>query len=182
MKNNQQISSISKNYAKALVETSKEANISDAIKKDLCNVLEVMKSSEDLTVVLENSSVSISKKIEILGEIFSDKISSQVLNLLKILTEKNRLTEIENIYNSYCEMLDNLSNKKNVTIISSIDLDESTKNNIVSRLEKKLNCEVISSWETDQSIIAGLVFKFGDYVIDTSLNTKLKNLSKNILR
>jgi len=180
MKERKQLSSISKNYANALIEAAQETNSTESVKMDLCNVLEVLKSSKDLIIVLENSSISAAKKIEILEEIFSEKISAQVLNLLKILTEKNRLTEFESIYLSYCNMLDDLSNKKNVTIISSIVLDENTRNNIVSRLEKKFNCEVISEWETDSNIIAGLVFKFDDYVIDTSLNTKLKNLSKNI--
>ena len=74
------------------------------------------------------------------------------------------------------------SNKKNVEIISPIELNFETKSNVLFKLEHKLNCEVVPRWTVDEDIIAGLTFKFDDYVIDTSIRNKIENLSKNISR
>ena len=57
-----------------------------------------------------------------------------------------------------------------------------TKSNILFKLERKLQCEVIPHWSIDENIIAGLQFKFDDYVIDSSVRNKIENLSKNISR
>lgn len=181
-KNNQQISTISKIYSKALIDSARESNSVDSVKNSLANVLETLNSSDDLKVVLEKSSVALSLKTNILNEIFDNKIDDKVMNLLKILVEKRRLSEFEGICSAYHQMCDEMLNKKNVEIVSSVELDETTKSKITDKLQEKLNCEIIPNWSTDNNIIAGLVFKFDDYVIDTSLNTKLKNLSKNILR
>ena len=78
--------------------------------------------------------------------------------------------------------MDNMSNKKNVEIVSSIELNFETKSNILFKLERKLQCEVIPHWSIDENIIAGLQFKFDDYVIDSSVRNKIENLSKNISR
>ena len=169
------ISTISKVYAKALFE----ADIDDAtIKTQLAEILNVIDSSEDLKIVLANSSISSNKKNEILEEIFRDKTDAHLLNLLKLLIEKNRISDLRNIYDAFI-LLDNKgSNKKNVEIVSSVELSEKTKSRILDKLSQKLKCEVVPQWQIDKSIIAGLVFKYEDYVLDTSVLAKLKQLSK----
>ncbi len=176
------ISTISKNYARALLEIASNHNLTKEIQNDMEKVIEVINTSDDLKIVLGNTSISANKKNEIIDEIFKDKINLNVLNLLKLLTDKGRFGELEGIYNSYCDMLNVLSNKKNVEIISSIGLSEGTKLRILDKLEQKLNCEVVPEWRIEETIIGGLVFKFDDYVIDSSIRTKLESLSKNILR
>jgi F0F1-type ATP synthase delta subunit len=79
-------------------------------------------------------------------------------------------------------MLDKNASKKKVEIISPIELNFENKSNILFKLEHKLNCEIIPKWTIDESIIAGLVYKFDDYVIDTSIRAKLKDFSKVINR
>ena len=77
-------------------------------------------------------------------------------------------------------MKNSLDNTKTVEIISAKELDFENKTMILLKLEKKLNCEIKPLWTINSDIIAGLVFKFDDYVIDTSLNAKLEDLSKKI--
>ena len=173
---------ISKNYAKALMDISRQDGSFSTVKTELLSVLDILNSSHDLNLVMNNSSVSVSKKTEILKEIFNDKISPKILNLLKIITEKGRFNEFENIVAAYNEMFDNLEKRKNVEIISSFDLDADVKEKILKKLEEKLNSDIIPYWTTDENIIAGLVFKFDNSVIDTSIKSKLKNLSKYMLR
>ena len=182
MTENTRISTISKNYAQALVQVAQEANTFEEIKEQLLQVKEVLDSSKDLAVVMENTSISTGKKIEILDSIFANKISLKVLNFLKLLVDKNRFNEFDSILTAYTEILDNKSNKKKVEIISPIKLTFENKTNVLFTLEKKLNCEVIPTWSVDADIIAGLVFKFDDYVIDTSVRNKIENLRKNIIR
>lgn len=179
---NNKISTISNNYAKALIEIAQDKSSTEQIKNDLKNVIEAVKSSKDLNVVMNNSAISTGTKISIIEDIFANKIDKNILNLLKILVENNRFNELESIYNSFCQISDHFSNKKNVEIISSIDLKDEIKEQILEKLQYKLHCSIIPSWQIDKDIISGLVFKFEDYVIDTSVKAKLESLSKNILR
>lgn len=176
------ITTISKNYAKALIEVAEENNSSEIFRKQLHEVLDVLNTSSDLSVVMDNSSISISKKIEIINSVFENKIDTKILNFLKLLVEKNRFQELGAILNSYDEILQQKSKRKNVKIISARNLNFEERTNILFKLEKKLNNEIIPEWIIDESIIAGLTFKFDDYVIDTSVRTKIESLSKGISR
>ncbi len=176
------ISEISKNYAKALVEKAAENNCFDLYSNQLCQISEIFENSKDLQVVISNSSISVNKKIEILDAIFKDKIDNRLLNFLKVLVEKNRFNEFNSIVECYSNMLDSKNSKKKVEIISPIELNFENKSNVLFKLEHKLNCEIVPTWTVDESIIAGLVYKFDDYVIDTSIRSKLKSFSKVINR
>lgn len=178
----ERISTVSKNYAQALLEIAAEHDSYEHIKNQLEEVAQVLHSSKDLQIVMSNSSISAAKKIDILNDIFGSKIDNKILNFLKLLVEKNRFMEFDSILTSYNDKIDRLANIKNVEIISAIDLNFETKTNILFKLEHKLNCEIVPHWHTDKNIIAGLTFKFDDYVIDTSIRNKIENLSKNISR
>lgn len=181
MKDNR-VSLAAKNYANALIELSRPDNSFDEIKTQLSQVLETINSAPDLKLVLENSSVSVKNKKEIIEDVFKTRIDDRILNLLKILADKKRIQELEGIFLAYCEIADSFEKRKNVEIISSVELKQDIKEKIINKLEQKLNSNVVPSWSVDESLIAGLKFRFGDVVVDTSVRAKLESLSKHILR
>lgn len=176
------ISTVSRNYAKALIEVAEEDNSFDLFKSQLDEISEVLNSSKDLQIVMSNSSISSSKKIEILENVFANIINDKLLRFLKILVEKNRFNEFESIKSSFNEFLEKRSNRKTVEVFSPVELNFENKTNVKFKLEQKLKCEIVPEWKIDKSLIAGLAFKFEDTVIDTSIRSKLEVLSKNITR
>lgn len=173
---------ITKNYADAILETAKELNAVSDFGKQLDEIIAVIKNSSDLQVVMNNSAISGSKKIDIIDEIFNGKINQKLLNFLKILIKKNRFNSLDTINEIYKNEVTRLSNKQKVEITSPIPLNFENKTNVLFKLEHKLNCEVIPVWKVDKSLIAGLTFKIGDCVIDTSIRSKLEKLSKEIIK
>lgn len=176
------ISTVSKIYAKSLIDVASESNSLDLFHHQFGDVLSSLKSSADLQKVMENPTISVENKIQILDEVFASRVDKKILNLLKLLVEKNRFNEIESVYCAYCEMYDKQSNKKAVEVVSAVKLSFEDKTNVLFKLEHKLNCEITPTWSVDENIIAGLLFKFDDYVIDTSVRTKIESLSKSISR
>ncbi len=182
IKDTDKISMISKIYADALFNTAAETNSFELYKTQLAQVLEVLKSSDDLRIVAANSSISLIKKIEIFKAVFGGKIDEKLLNFLFVLLEKGRFDDLKSIYKSFEEKIAQKANLKVVEVFSPIELNFENKSNVLFKLEHKLNCEVVPVWKIDESLIAGLAFKFDDTVIDTSIKAKLKDLGKNITR
>lgn len=182
MTETQIISAISQKYAQALTQTAIELGSADYFAQQLNEVCSVIETSQDLKLVMANTSISISKKQEIINEIFGGKIDQKLLNFLKILVEKNRFNDIASIQYAYEKNIEKISNIKTVEVTSPIELNFENKTNILFKLEHKFNCEIKPVWKVDETLIAGLIFKYDDCVIDTSIRTKLENLSKTILR
>lgn len=168
------ITNSSQNYAQALFETGHD------FEKDLETVQQVLSCCADFKNVISNPAVDLKTKYEILDEIFKENVNANVLQFIKILTEKNRLNEFEQIKSSYIEKVNEHNNIKKVEIISAIELNDETKTKIINKLSEKLNKTIVPTWETNKEIISGLVFKIGDDIIDTSLLNKVESIGKNI--
>lgn len=171
------ISQSAKIYADALIDTAKDGSY-DVILKDLETVDEILKSSSDLKTVLTTPAVPVEQKLQIINDVFVNEVDIRILNFLKILAEKGRWAEFNQIIQAYKNNLDDINGIKRVTITSAIDLSEDYKQKITTALNEKLQKNVQSVWQIDENIIGGLVIKIDDDVIDTSIKTKLENISK----
>jgi F-type H+-transporting ATPase subunit delta len=122
----------------------------------------------------------LTKKNEILNEIFNGKINEKTIEFLKLLVEKNRILQFKEILESYKQKLNDINDVKEVEITSAIELTDEFKSKIISKLETKLNKKIVPNWTISEDIISGLVIQFDDTSIDTSLKNKIENLSKVI--
>lgn len=168
------VTNSAQNYAQALIETGQN------FEKDLETVQQVLNDSADFTNVISNPAIDLTTKHEILDEVFKNQINANVLQFIKILAEKNRLNEIEQIKYSYIEKVNEFNNIQKVEIISAIELSEETKSKITDKLSEKFNKTIAPTWDINKEIISGLVFKIGDNIIDTSLLNKVESIGKNI--
>ena len=170
-----QISQLAKTYADSLFEADENR---EKILSDLMTVSDVISNSDEFDSTMLNPAISLNIKFEIIDEIFKNELSPKVLNFIKIIVEKNRFNAFGQIISAYKELLDSANNTQNVEIISAIELSDSQKQNIIEKLSAKLNKNIKPDWIIDKSIIAGLVIKMDDNVIDSSVKNKLEKLKQ----
>ena len=174
---------ISKRYSDALIEIINDGKLTyEKASTDLNLIESTLTQSADLDEFLNNPLVSIDDKKDLVVKIFAEDVDTFVLNFLKVLIDKDRFSAFKEIIATYKEALDKKNNLSRVNITSAIALSEDAKNRLKSKLESKLQKTVALDWEINPEIIAGLVIKMGDNVIDTSLRHKLEDLSKNIVK
>lgn len=178
----EKISPIAKNYARALSLVVKDGKASyESIANDLKIIVDAFASSKELQISMENTAIDLDVKFDIINSLFGGKISSEMINFLKILVEKKHIQELRQINKAFTEILYDVKNIQAATITSAIELNNSQKQHITEVLTAKLNKSVIPSWEIDSSIIAGLKIKLDDNVLDLSLKNKIEKLGKSLL-
>lgn len=175
---------VSKKWAKALIElTSEDENLSkEEVLSDLRSVAETIESSDELSNVINNPSISTEEKQIVICKLFQERIKPIVYNFLFVLNLKKRLNLINDIADEFEKELEELNNIVRVDITSAIDLSDERKTNIKNRIAEKLKKDVKVSWGVDEDIIAGLIFNIDDTVVDNSIRHKLDTLSNLIIR
>lgn len=173
--------STAKRYANALFEVAKDKNILNDIHADLCVVSEALTHSAEFKSFINNPAMPQFEKKDALNKIFKDVISQEVFNLLYLLIEKNRFNIFEEIVYGFELSLDKIRNISRVTVTSAVKLDDEDKQKLKAKLETKLGSTVEFDYEINSNIIAGLIIKIGDRVIDGSLKTKLENLKSALV-
>lgn len=178
----EQISLSAKNYSKALVEMVRDNVISfEDLSKDLATVSEILETSQDLRLTLENPTVSEEVKSQIIEEVFKNEVHPQVVSFLKVLIDKNRFSEFTQIKADYEIKLDDVNKIQAVEITSAVELSEEYRERILQKLGEKLQKNIRPNWKVDENIIAGLIYRINDNVIDTSIKSKLDKLNKNLM-
>ncbi len=178
----ERISISAKNYADALVKIAEDGVMTyNEVYDDLTAVQDILDMAPELSAVLKDPTVAFDMKVDIVNEIFKKEVHEPIVNFLKILIEKKRFAEFSKIYAAYVNRLNKINNIQPVTVTSAIALTDEQKKGIAAKLEEKLKKQVQPRWNVDNGIIAGLVIKINDDVIDTSLKNKIDKISKDLL-
>lgn len=174
---------IAERYSDALVGLAKDGKITyGQISADLDLIKSTLVTSKDLNEVLVNPLVSLEDKKTIIDKVFSGEINDLILNFLKVLVDKNRFSTFDSVVDSYNKALDDINNISRISVVSAVEMSEDAKNKLKNKLETKLKKSVVFDIEINPGIIAGLVIKIGDNIVDMSLKHKLEDLSKSIIR
>ena len=104
------------------------------------------------------------------------------MNFLRLLVDKNRFSILKTIVSEYRNEINKINNLLNIKITSAIDLNNSEKAMIKTKLKNILNKDIELEWSKDSSIIGGLVFEAGDNIVDNCLRHKLHEISRNIIK
>jgi len=114
---------------------------------------------------------------EMFIHICGDQLDTNSQNFIKILAENNRtalLPEISAMFNAF-----KVEREKqiNVDVTSATTLGEAQIESLTLALEKRFDRKVHLNCSVDPSIIAGLLIKTGDTVIDGSVHSQLNRLN-----
>jgi len=174
--------STSKSYALALYEISKENSETDKIENEMKSFQQLLKESSDFKEMILSPTVSKEDKKNVIFAI-TDKNNFSV-NLKKFLgfvALKNRLFYLNNIIESFLNLVSKNKGELKAKLISSKKLSKDEKKKIQNDLSKDFQSSLDLDYIYDPSLIAGLIIQIGSTMIDTSVKTKLKKLEKNML-
>lgn len=174
---------IAQQYSQALIDLVQEGKLSyEQISSDLGKIKEVLDTSKDLDEFLLNPIISIEDKKEVIIKVFNEDINPLISNFLKVLIDKNRFDTFRQIITEYNIELDKINNISRVQVVSAVAMNDDSKGRLTETLSRKLGKQVILETEIDENIIAGLLVKIGDNIIDMSLRHKLEELGKAIAK
>ena len=115
-------------------------------------------------------------------EVAGDGLSKTGQNLVRILAENERLSEMEAIAAVFEQERDALEGRSHVSVTSAFELSDEERRRIGESMSKRLGTEVDLSVEVDQSLIGGVIIRAGDTVIDASLRGRLAQLGQSLGR
>lgn len=175
---------VAKRWALALMELAQEdSNISkEDILDDLREIGATIDSSEELSNVINNPSISTDEKQVVLCKLFQNSIMPIVYNFIFALNLRKRVNIISEIAYEFEKELEKVKNIARVNVTSAIELNNERKDEIKAKIAEKLNKDIIVEWGVDSDIIAGLIFKIDEQIIDNSIKHKLEDLSKEIIK
>ncbi|MDD5528541.1 MAG: ATP synthase F1 subunit delta [bacterium] len=169
-----------KRYAQAILQIAKEDNQIEEWQTCLIKMSEALKDM-DFTHILENPKLHFDKKKEFIDSRLKDLIPKS-LNLLYLLTTKDKLKLIPYITSEYGQLRNAYAGIETVTITTAIPFDDKEKKDLTLNLEKSTGYKIVSDFKVASDIIGGIIIKIGNKLVDGSTKNKLNLLKEALLK
>jgi F-type H+-transporting ATPase subunit delta len=172
---------ISGRYADALFSIALESQKTDEFEKQAEFVLDTFNSDSDFAKVINHPQIGSDKKLEILENVFKDKVDNDMMGLFALVLRKNRETELKNILESFIGKVMEYKGIVKAYVCSAVPLSEIQLESIKKKLSENLNKQIDIYTEVDPSLIGGLKISVDGKLIDGTVKKRLDEIKKNLM-
>ncbi|MCE1914741.1 F0F1 ATP synthase subunit delta, partial [Enterobacter hormaechei] len=109
--------------------------------------------------------------------ICGEQVDEHAQNFIRVMAENGRLLALPEVLQQFIQLRASLESTVDVEVISATELREQQLAKISVAMEKRLSRKVKLNCKIDKSVIAGVVVRAGDLVIDGSIRGRLDRLT-----
>lgn len=102
--------------------------------------------------------------------------TTQTRNVLKVLVDNGRLDEAPEVAREFRRLVRERDRQLDVHVTTSIELSDELRSKLEQNLSDSTGKQVHLHASVDPAIIGGLVVRYGDTLVDTSLKGRLDSL------
>lgn len=124
-----------------------------------------------------SGSIAADKVADVFNGVCGEQLDQAGQNLVKVLAENGRLQALPDIAVLFNELKAEFEKTLDVDVTSAVELTDKQQADIGASLEKRLARKVKLNCNVDPALVAGVLIKAGDTVIDGSVKSKLNRLA-----
>lgn len=171
---------IANRYAESLLQEAISGNTLKDVADSMVLISETCSKSKDLRNALRNPIINSNEKLNALLSIFK-QCHPLVYDFLKLVCNKKRENILPLIAESFLELYRKNQGIEKVSVQSASPLNDNDKASIQQYVQKVSGARSVElHTEIDPSVVGGLVIKFGDNLLDSSISAKLRKLKKEL--
>jgi len=106
-----------------------------------------------------------------------DELDEHGQNFIRVMAENGRLLVLPAVLQQFIELRAALESTVEVEVLSSSVLNDTQQAKIIAAMEKRLSRKVKLNCKIDKSVLAGVIIRAGDLVIDGSVRGRLERLA-----
>ena len=167
-------------YAEALLEAAQETERLDQVRQEFDEFTAAVRGSDDLRGFLRNPQVELRAKRATLEELLegSDEL---FLNFVRLLVEKDRITEVEEVHEEWARLLARRERILELELQTAVELSDKEAEKVVSEIEEASGRKVVATRTVDPDLLGGLVVQAGSVRLDASVRGRLEQLREELI-
>lgn len=173
-----ELTTIARPYAKAAFDFALEKGQLDKW-QDMLQFSAIVAENEEVSHYL-TSSLSSNQIAEMFIAICADQLDPFGQNFIRVMAENKRLSALPSVLEGFKALRAEYEAVKEVFVTSATELTASQEEKIAKALKAKLGNEVRITKAVDASLLAGVIIRYDDTVIDGSSRGQLNRLSQEL--
>jgi len=174
-------SAIARRYAQALVDLATENKMVEQYSTELGEVSELLARENELRTLMESPTLQVDKKVAIMADIAEKMgLSVGMKNFVGLLTVKDRLKYVSQIYANYTAFADEISGVVRACVTSAVRLTKAQADSVKEGLEKQTGKKIDLQTKVDAKLLGGMKAEVGGKVFDGSIKTQLQRIEDTL--
>ena len=174
---------VSKTYGEALFETAMEGQKAEELLEEVRTVREILEQNPEFDNLMKHPSVPKLEKMQVVEQVFKGNVSDELTGLLKLVVEKERYRDLQAIFQYFIDKVKEVSGIGVAYVTTATELTPEQKESVKAKLLATTSYQTMEMhYQTDTSLIGGMVIRINDRVVDSSIRTKLNDLTKQLLQ
>lgn len=173
-----ELTTIARPYAKAAFDFALEKGQLDKW-QEMLQFSALVAENEDVASFL-TSSLSSNKIAEMFIAVCGDQVDQFGQNFIRVMAENKRLSALPAVLSEFVALRSEYESVKDVFVTSATALTKQQEEKIAKAMKVKLGTEVRVTTEIDPSLLAGVIIRYDDIVIDGSSRGQLNRLSQEL--
>jgi F-type H+-transporting ATPase subunit delta len=174
---------LSKRYARALFTLGNEEDSIQEYGTELEEFTRYCRENPEFWQAVSNPIFAVEDRKKVLQFVLDrSDFSLVVKSFLKLLLDKDRMGNIEEITLYYNRLTDEVSNIAHAEIITARPFKKKTLENVLKTLEDLTSRKIIPDVKIFPELIGGIIVKIGDLVLDGSVKAQLEGLKESFKR
>jgi F-type H+-transporting ATPase subunit delta len=172
---------VSKTYGDALFELAVEENTLDTMLEEVRAVAQALQENGELTTLMNHPKIDKENKIQLIENIFRGQVSDELVGLMRMIVEKDHYKELPSVFTYFIDTVKEYRNIGTAYVTSAVELSAAQKKAVEKKLlatTKYVQFEM--HYDVDAGLIGGMVIRIGDRVVDSSIKTKLYDLTREL--
>jgi len=165
-------------YAKSLLQLATEKGQLEKVYADMQLVKSICEENKEFRNFLNSPIIKMDKKVAVIKEIISGKVSEITSGFLTILTQKRRESYMSEIAKEFIAQYKHYKNILTAVITSAVGIDKTVKAKVLELVKQTTTGEVELVEKVDASLIGGFILTIGDKQVDASVSRRLNELRK----
>ena len=164
---------VSKTYGDALFEVALEKNQLDEFLDEVKAAQTAIEENKELFKLMSHPKIVKEEKIKIITDIFTGKVSEELVGLLRMIVDKGHFEQVDSVFTYFIDEVKEYKNIGTAYVTSAMELSDAQK----AAVE---NVKFEMHYDVDSELIGGMVIRIGDRVVDSSVRTKLYDLTREL--
>lgn len=175
------VAGVAGRYAAALFDLAQEQNQVSEVEQDLVKFQQLYDASADLVRLVKSPVIAADDQAKALSAVLDTVgVGGLAKNFFGLVARNRRLFAAPDIVRAFQALAAKARGEVAASVTSAHPLTDEQAAALKAVLKETVGKDVTLSTRVDPSLIGGLVVKLGSRMVDSSLRTKLSNLSLSL--
>lgn len=172
---------VEKVYGEALFELAVEEGRSKELLKEAVEIKQALSDNPDFEKLMLNPAIPGEEKEKVLAAVWQERISSEIFGTMCLLLQKEHYKQLPLVLDYFIAKVKEAEKIGIAYVTTTVSLSTQQSAKIEKRLLETTSYQSLEMhYEVDPALIGGMVIRIGDRVVDSSIRTKLENISRQL--